>query len=132
MNTPFGRIEKKALTRLGDMMIPGGEGFPRFSETGCIDHINTIASLARREDIRALSGLLKVLAFTPGLCLRALCWAMLNADRFPDFLATPLRQVNIGLRGLIVTPYFANITGSNLTGAAPHEVMNFSLNRVRD
>ncbi len=129
---PFGPLEKKALTRLGDVMVPGGEGFPSFSELGCIDHVNDFACVAPLEDIRALSRVLKALAIAPGFCLRALCWAMLNADRFPFFLATPLRQLNIGLRGLIVTPYFASLTSSDFTGATPHEVMDFSLNRLRD
>lgn len=124
-------MELKALLRLGDVMIPGGGGFPKYSETGCVDHINSLASVAPREDIRALSRLLKVLAFAPGFALRALCWAMLNAERFPFLLATPLRQLNFGLRGLVVTPYFAGLTGSDFTGTTPHQVMDYRLNRLR-
>ena len=128
MNGPLGPRALRCIERLGQRMIPGGEGFPSFRESRCVERVNELAAGAPPQDIKALNILLSILSFMPEFVLAWLCNAIAQAERFPEFLATPLRLLNIALRGLIVTPYFANFLPENYDGVNPHEVMGFSLN----
>lgn len=127
MNGPLGPRALKCIERLGERMIPGGEGFPSFRESRCVERVNELAAGAPPQDIKALNLLLSILSFMPEFVLGWLCSAIANAERFPEFLATPFRLLNIALRGLIVTPYFANFLPEDYNGVNPHEVMGFSL-----
>lgn len=129
---PLSPMALRGLRRLGDVIIPGDGEFPSFTGSGCIDRANELAAEAPPDDIRALGMLLSILAIKPKFALRMLCWMMMNANRFPEFIAVPLRQLNIGLRGLIVSPYFANYTGPDFSGTTPHEVMDYKLTRLKD
>jgi len=127
MSQPLGPRALQTINRLGDILIPGGEGFPSYSEAHCVDRVNEIAAGAPQDDIKALALLLTLLSFMPCLALRWFCRAFSNAERFPEPLATPLRLLNIALRGLIITPYFANFLGDDFEGTTPHDNMGFSL-----
>jgi len=127
MSQPLGPRALQTINRLGDILIPGGEGFPSYSESRCVERVNEIAAGAPADDIKALATLLTVLSFMPGFVLGWFCSAISHAERFPEPLATPLRLLNIALRGLIVTPYFANFLGEGYAGQTPHEIMGFSL-----
>ena len=129
---PLSPTALRGLERLGNVIIPGDGDFPSYTDSGCIQHVNEIASLAPEDDIQALGMLLSILAIVPTFCLRMLCAMMMKANTYPEFMAVPLRQLNIGLRGLIVSPYFGNLTAEDFKGTTPHEAMGFELTRLKD
>ncbi len=131
-NGPLSPMALRGLERLADVIIPGDDEFPSYSQSGCIQHVNEIASLAPEDDIKALGLLLSILALKPKFALRVLCNMMMNANKYPEFMAVPLRQLNIGLRGLIVSPYFANYVGDSCPENTPHRVMGYELTRLKD
>ena len=67
----------KALAKIGDVMIPGNEPFPSFSQTGCIRYVDKILMYMAPEDLGDFKMLLWLLSFWPrcliSLLLRFLC-----------------------------------------------------------
>ena len=88
------------------------------------------AAYAPVEDINALSLVLKTLSFMPSFVIRFLGWAIAHPERFPGSIAVKLRQLNIGLRGLIVSLYFSGKTSATYQGKNPLDSIDFKLNRV--
>ena len=131
-NGPLSPAALKGVERLGNVIIPGDGDFPSYSESGCIECVNEIAALAPEDDIQALGMLLGILSIMPTFVLRWLCGMMMKANAYPEFMAVPLRQLNIGLRGIIVSPYFGNYVSESFSGKTPHEAMDFELTRLKD
>ena len=131
-SAPLGRMEQRVLNRIGDIMLPAHDGYPSFSELGCVVHVNDLAGYGPPEDIKALSLLLKILWIKPRFALRMFVWMIEHPDGFPEFMAVTLRQLQIGVRGLVVSLYFSGKKGPDYAGKTPTELMGFELNRVTD
>lgn len=121
-----------AFNRLGDIMIPGGDGFPSFSETGCIVHIDDLVPHAPREDVKSLNGLLIALSFCPDFALRAIVWVTDRGRGWPEPLGTLVRMLDTGLRSVVVSLYFSGKTGPGHTGPTPIDLIDYHLNTIRD
>jgi len=129
-STIFSPRELRTLERLGDILLPSHGDKPSFSEVGCIEHIDSIAQYAPKDDIASLRVLLRVLSFAPGILLRALLRATHNPSAFPGPLESLLRLLNFAFRGLLCTLYYSGKTGAAYTGPSPLEQIGFALNRV--
>jgi len=128
----LGKKELKTLERIGDIMLPGDENFPSYSALGCVENVPALAAEADLADIADLAVFLGVLAYMPNFVLRLICALLMRANAFPEFVAVPLRQLNIALRGMVISPYFANLHGENYNGKTPHEIIGFSLTRLEN
>ena len=128
----LGETELKSLVRIGDIFLPGDAEFPSFSASGCVEHVNLLAAEADPTDLGDLALFLRIMAVMPTVILRFFCFLLMKADSFPEFMAVPLRQLNIALRGMIISPYFSNLTGDNFKGRDPNTVMGYELTRVED
>jgi hypothetical protein len=117
----------RALARIGDAMIPGGEGFPRFSDTGCLAHVDPILEVTPAEDVAGLKALLSVLSFFPaGLLLRFLRFVGRERESLGP-LAGALRNIDLGLKGLVMSTYYSNRTGPGYAGPKVFDVLGFDL-----
>lgn len=128
----FSKSALRALSRLGDMMIPRNGEFPSFTEFGGLEHIDTLAAYAPADDMKDLNMALSILAFMPGFVLRWLLKMMEKAPENNGPLGPVFRQLDFGLRGLLFSCYYTDKVGSNYTGPKPLDIINYSITRIED
>lgn len=122
----------KGLNRIGDVFIPGSGDMPSFSEFGGIEHIDDVVACAPEEDIASLNLVLGILSFLPQGMLRWAAHQMVAASCKDGALAALLRQLNIGLKGILFSCYYSGKGGSSYAGRDPLDVIGYSVNRVED
>lgn len=120
----------RSLERLGDMIVPRLGSLPTFSELGCITHVDSVLTYAPPEDVASLKTLLDVLYYVPDFLLRLLVRAMAKPDKWPAFIATNLRLLDMGVRGVVLSLYYSGKTGAMYEGPTPHELMGYEIRRI--
>ena len=123
--------EIRALERIGDIMIPGVDGFPSFSRTGSIVHVDPLLEVTPPEDVAGLKILLSVLSFLPRALLAGFLRMICREDRAPGLLAGAFRNIHIGLKGLVMSLYYSNRTAPGATGPKVHSLMDYELRVVK-
>lgn len=121
-----------ALSRLGDILIPHSEDFPAFSQVGCIDHIDAVMQPAKPQDIKDFGRLLSVLYYVPDFLLVGLIKLAVNANRMPEFVAPILRQLDIAIRGVVFTLYYANVVAEDYQGRQPYDAIDYHVHCAPD
>lgn len=124
----FNPSQIRVIERIGDIMIPKAEDFPSFSELGAVHAIDRVMEPADPQDIKDLGMLLSVLRFMPDAFIRFIINIAVNAHKNDSFLGPLLRQLDIGLRGIVFSLYYANLKSDDYTGKTPFDVMEFELN----
>ena len=122
----------KGLTRIGDILIPGNDEFPSFSQFMCMDHIDGLVSYAPPDDINDLGMVLGILSVMPQSVLNWLVKKMATSHKNQGPLGTLLRQLNMGIRGIIFSLYYSEKPGINYTAKNPTEMIGFTLNKVEE
>lgn len=130
MNNTLSPNAKKALTRIGDILLPRNEEFPSFSETGSIEHIDSLTEYAPESDINDLNMVLSILSYMPDFILVWLVGKMENSRDTTGTLGSVLRQLDFGLRGLIFSCYYSGKVGSGYKGKTPLDIIGFEIKRV--
>lgn len=128
----FSKRAIKGLNKVGDILIPANGEFPSFSEYAGIEHVDAMASYAPEEDIESLSVVMAIFSFLPTFVLRMIVALLATAQKRKGPLAPLLRQLNLGLRGLIFACYYAERPGTDYKGKDPVDVINFSIHRAED
>lgn len=128
MANSFSPAAKKALVRLGDIYLPGDQDMPAFSAAGGIKHVDKYIANAPADDIASLNIVLVILSIMPGFVLRWLVKKLSTAAANNGPLGTILRQLNIGIRGLLFSCYFNDDVG--VPGKRPIDIIGFNVNRV--
>ncbi len=123
--------QARALERVGDIMIPGVDGFPPFSRTGSIAHVDPLLEVTPAEDVAGLKILLSVLSFLPTGLLAAFLRMVCREDRAPGLLAGAFRNIHIGLKGLVMSLYYSNRAGAASTGPGVHVLIEYELRVVK-
>jgi len=121
----------RAFERIGDIMMPRDADMPSFAELGCIAHIDDIMEHAPSEDLGALNALLWVLSFLPTPLLRGFVALVKKGLTLPGGASGIFRQLDTGLRSVVVTLYFSGKTGPAYSGPTPLDVIDYHVNPVR-
>src|SRR4029077_14672193 len=98
MSAGLSKRQEASLERIGDIMAPKGEGFPAFSETGCVAHVDRVLAATPADDVTGLRILLAVLSFFPRGLLLWFLNLVQRDDRAPGFLAPAFRNIHLGLK----------------------------------
>ncbi len=114
-----------SLERLGDILIPRTEEFPAFSDVGCVMYVDEVMEVAKPQDIQDFGLLLTVMRFLPKFMLIWIIKLGIHANKFPEFIAPLLRQLDIGIRGVIYSLYYSNVLPSDYTGKQPNDVIAY-------
>lgn len=122
----------KGLNRIGDVFIPHNGDLPSFSEFGGSDAIDTVIAYLPKEDIELLNIALTVFSVMPTGFLRWLVRTMENTLEKPGAIASLLRQLNLGLRGIVFSCYYSGVGAPTLRSNNPLDVIGYQLNRVTD
>ena len=116
------------LTKLGDLMITKNNTFPGFSETACIEKIETVLRSMHPSDIESLKILLWTLNYLPKFMIKVLLLALSKTHRIPQSIAGPFRQLSLALRGLVYTLYYSNHTSTHYQGQKVYDVIDYHVN----
>ncbi len=122
----------KAISRIGDIIIPQSGEFPSFSQAGGIEHIDDIMIYTPASDVKDLNMLLSILAFCPNFVLNTLIKTMLNSYKKTGPVSVILRQLDIGMRGIVFSCYYSGKVGSNYKGKNPLDIIDYKITRLND
>ena len=120
----------KAINRIGDIMVPKNGELPSYSGYGGIEHIDEILRYAPESDMKGLDTVLSILSVMPKFVLSWLVNKMSRSHEKGGGLWVILRQLNFGLKGIILSTYYSEKAGSNYKGKTPLEIIGYSINRV--
>jgi hypothetical protein len=126
----FNTYALKALNKIGDILLPGSDEFPSFSSYGCIEHIDGVLDYAMKDDVKSLNLVLSLLHFMPHLLLVGLIRKMSHAHQSNGAAGDLLRQLNMGLRGIVFSLYYSDKAGENYTGSHPASMIGFDLRKA--
>lgn len=105
--------QRRGLLRLGDVVVPGDDALPSFSDSGAAEGIGRMLPYMHEGDRDSLLTLLDACAFLPRPVIRAVVAVAAGAERAPGVIAGPLRMANIGIKGVVCSLYYSDIdTGS--------------------
>jgi hypothetical protein len=128
----FNSAALKGLNRIGDIFIPGEGDLPSFSEFGGIEYVDDIIAYTPAEDIASLNMVLSIFSILPEGMLRWAADQMVAASYRDGLLDGLLRQLNIGLKGILFSCYYSGKGGSSYAGKNPLDTVGYEVNRVMD
>ncbi len=114
-----------SLERLGDVLIPRTADFPSFSDVGCVMSVDEVMGVAKPQDIQDFGLLLTVMRFLPKFMLVWIVKLGIHANKFPEFIAPLLRQLDIGIRGVVYSLYYSNVVPADYKGKKPFDVIDY-------
>jgi acyl-CoA reductase-like NAD-dependent aldehyde dehydrogenase len=121
----FSQSQLKGLLKTGDVILPGTKGSPSFSATGCIHHIDRMAKYMAEDDLAGLQMVFSVLRWTPRWGIVLLMKLCNHSSSFPSFIGAGLRMLEIGLKGVTLSLYYANLTVSGYEGKKVYDVIDW-------
>ncbi len=104
------------LEKTGDVILPGTDRSPAFSQTGCITAVDRMAAHLNPGDLAGLAMVLTVFRWSPQWLIRGVLGLCTRSARFPGFLGAGLRTLEIGIKGAVMSLYYSNLRGPNPTG----------------
>ncbi|MCG8618243.1 MAG: aldehyde dehydrogenase family protein, partial [Desulfobacterales bacterium] len=121
----FSQNQLKGLAKAGDIMCPGSDTSPSFSDTGCIEHMDRLAEYISKDDLGGLRLLLTLFRWMPKWKIR-LVFAICNKSGIlPGPLSAVLRMLEIGIKGAVFSPYYANLTAPGYSGKKVHDAIDW-------
>jgi hypothetical protein len=132
MNSRYlSRSAINGLKRIGNLLIPGKGVFPSFTEYQCIDHIDDLLRYAPPGDVKDLNLVLGILSYLPKNILEWVVRKISRAHNQKGAIGTLLRQLNMGIRGIVFSLYYSEKPGKNYSGKNPSEMIGFTVNKVK-
>lgn len=120
----------KAITRIGDIMIPRNGELPAYSEVKGLEFIDDVVSYAPESDLKDLNLLLSILSFMPTSILKWLVNKMAKSHNEEGALSVIFRQLDFGIRGIVFATYYTEKTSPSYKGKKPIDVIGYSINRL--
>ncbi len=122
----------KGLNKVGDILLPGFEEFPSFSQLGCAAYVDRVVEDLPPSDRDGVGLLFMVFYFLPVFLLRGL-FNFLERVADTDMPGGGLlRMIRLGVRGIVFSLYYSGWTGPGYSGPAPLDIIGFQLNVIRD
>ena len=126
----FTRNQLLGLLKAGDIILPGTNASPSFSKVGCIDHVDRMAAYLNGDDLGGLRILLGIFRYTPRWTIRLLLNACGRNDRLPGFLGSALRTIELGIKGLVMSLYYSNLSGDAYEGKNVFKIIGWDAKLV--
>lgn len=101
--------QTRGLVKAGNIYCPGSQLLPSFEESDCAQNIDQILPHIRPSDQHDLKLLLNVLAYAPRFTIWFLIWfcEVSYSWSLPNW--NLIRQLRLGLRGLIFALYYGSV-----------------------
>jgi aldehyde dehydrogenase (NAD+) len=97
------------MIKAGDILVPGDDRFPRFSRTTFIQEIDRIADYMTDSDREGFKSLMALFAILPRWLVAGILHLSEASEKLPAFLRTPMRLINIGVKGVVLTLYYSDV-----------------------
>ncbi|HVM96388.1 MAG TPA: hypothetical protein VMT89_08355 [Candidatus Acidoferrales bacterium] len=97
------------LLKVGDVLIPGDRQFPSFSRSHCAEHVDRMLAYMTEADLSGVKVLLGAFRYLPKVALRGIIALTDRHHVFPNAVGAPLRMINIGVKGLVMTLYYSDL-----------------------
>lgn len=104
----------KGLSKAGDIILAGEEGFPSFSQARLLKHLPRILDDMYEDDREGFKALTYVFGLLPSVVIQMILAIAAHDKFFPGFIAALLRQIHVGVRGVVFTLYYSGIDGSGI------------------
>ena len=119
--------QRRALRKLGDIYCPGDGDLPSFSASGCDQHAGVLLSNMNRSDLGQLKMLLSFLALLPRRLIAFLVarWESVDPNGKPGLVASNLRFLRLGVRGLVFSLYYSGRVGHRYDGPTPLDTLGY-------
>jgi hypothetical protein len=128
----FSAATLRGLNRIGDVFLPTDDVFPSFSELGCIEMVDEMIAYLPEEDISLLNMVLSFFSVMPIGFLSWLVRTMQNSLDKVGTLPSLLRQLNMGLRGIVFGCYYSGRSGEGYQGKTPLDLIGYQTNRIEN
>lgn len=114
-------IQIKGLNKLGNVVIPGDSQLPKFSDLQVSGEVDRMLDYMNEDDLAGLKMVLLVFGIIPAIFIRLILSISEKAEG-EGFIASQLRLVNIGLKGVPLTLYYSN---SNEKSQVVHDILQW-------
>lgn len=133
MNTFSGRAVT-GIMKLGRIYCPKSSEFPGYAEVADKKQFDRLVEQVPSDDFSALNLVLAIFSFLPEFILRWLAGVMERAMDNPSdgLVASSLRQLNLGIRGLVYSTYYSELTNAEFREKTPLNILEYEINRVVD
>lgn len=127
MSLFLSQAELRGLNKVGDLVIPGGYGFPSFSETGCINHVDEVMAPTPEADVKDFKLLMKVFSVAPEFLIKGILKLLDKESAFPEPIGGLLRLLNVGIKGVVFSLYYSGKSSDFYQGPSVHEAMGYQV-----
>lgn len=104
--------QRRGLNRLGDVMIPGGDGFPSFSQSNAAEGADRMLPYMYSADRDPFKMLLTAFAYLPKPAIAGFVALVSSHRKAPEPLARLFRLANLGIKGVVHSFYYSNLDTS--------------------
>ena len=118
------------LQKTGDVILPGTDRSPSFSATGCIDFIDRMAAYLSQADLSGLRMVFSAFRWSPRWLISAVLRLCAHSEKFPGFVGAGLRTLEIGLKGAVMSLYYANLHAPRYTGKPVFDIIGWNARMV--
>jgi acyl-CoA reductase-like NAD-dependent aldehyde dehydrogenase len=105
----FTGLPLKGIIKAGDIIAPGDDKFPKFSSTPFVQDFKRISDFMVTQDREDLKLLMTVFALLPTPVIKLILIVATQYHHFPEPICGLLRQINMGVRGIILTMYYSGM-----------------------
>ena len=109
MSAALSKAQERGLLAIGDIMIPGDDVLPAFSQSGCAEHAGRMLEHMYDDDRQAVKAVLTFCAFAPRPLIRGLLSLTERHTRVGEPIAGLLRLANLGIKGVVMTLYYSDV-----------------------
>ncbi len=120
---PLTPAQLKGINVIGDIMIPGGNGYPSFSESKAAAGTARMLPYMYAADRDPFLMLLTACAYLPKPIVKFLVATFASHKAAPGPIASVLRMGNLGLKGVIHSLYYSDL-GYGETSI--HQLMHYN------
>ena len=133
MSKILSKAAVRGIVRLGNILIPGdGDQMPSYEEYGGYEHVDELLEHAPPSDIGDLGLLLSILSVMPKFVLVWLVKKMSVSHAKGNGPWILLRQLDMGIRGIVLSTYYTEKSGASFTGTPPLDGIDYSITRMED
>ena len=101
--------QMKGLLKVGDVLIPGDRDLPSFSASRCATQVDRMLAYMHDPDRSAVKLVLTLFRLLPRFAVKGLMWMASRHRGCPELLASALRMLTIGVKGMVVTLYYSDV-----------------------
>jgi hypothetical protein len=104
------KVHIKGMEKLGKVVLPADGDFPAFSDIQAKKYLNRMIDYMYEDDRSSLLIILKLFSILPLFMINWIMHFIERGARWKGMMGAPFRMLQIGLKGLIFTIYYSDMT----------------------